>query len=248
MAKLNSIRAMTKVDAIKALMKDNGGVASWKYIYDNIERYYPAAKSSPEWKAGIRGVLYREIKNKESFKKVGFGIFALEEYQEEKQIEEIHKDPVRMHSYMEGIMVELGNYENHITFCADPTATFQANVFINQLTTIEDFPDFTYPEINSIAKRIDVIWFSSKGYRFPKRAVEIVDSIGTLGESLSRMYQLKEFQTDFYVIAPDKHIEKLHNTLSREPYSIERDRFIVKNYDETIDYYKKRLELEKLKF
>ncbi len=37
---------MTKIEAIKKLMQDNGGVASWKYIYDNIGEYYPAAKSS----------------------------------------------------------------------------------------------------------------------------------------------------------------------------------------------------------
>ena len=239
---------MTKVEAIKKLMQDNGGLASWKYIYDNIEKYYPAAKVSPEWEAGIRGVLYREIKNKQNFKRVSFGVFALNEYQEEKQIEEISKDQIRMHSYMEGIMVELGNYEKFITYCADPTAAFQPNVFINQLMTIDEFPNFTYPEINGISKRIDVLWFSSKGYKFPKRAIEIVDSIGTLGESLSRMYQLKEFQIDFYVLAPDKHIEKIQNTLSREPYSIQRKRFIVKTYNEAIDYYKKRLEFEKLKF
>lgn len=239
---------MTKVEAIKRLMQENGGLASWKYIYDNIEKYYPAVKVSPEWEAGIRGVLYREIKNKRNFKRVSFGVFALNEYQEEKQIDEISKDQIRMHSYMEGIMVELGNYEKFITYCADPTAAFQPNVLINQLMTINDFPNFTYPEINGISKRIDVLWFSSEGYKFPKRAIEIVDSIGTLGESLSRMYQLKEFQTDFYVLAPDKHIEKIKNTLSREPYSISRDRFIVKTFNETIDYYKKRLELEKLKF
>ena len=43
-------------------------------------------------------------------------------------------------------------------------------------------------------------------------------------------------------------MEKIQNTLNREPYSIQRNRFIVKTYDEAIDYYKKRLELEKLKF
>jgi len=37
-----------------------------------------------EWQAGIRGVLYREIKNNRNFKKIGFGIFALKEYEEEK--------------------------------------------------------------------------------------------------------------------------------------------------------------------
>ncbi len=44
---------MTKVDAIKKLMEENGGVASWQYVYDNIERYYPSAKASQEWQAGI---------------------------------------------------------------------------------------------------------------------------------------------------------------------------------------------------
>jgi hypothetical protein len=61
---------------------------------------------------------------------------------------------------MEGIMIELGNYEKHLTYCADPTATFQANVLINQLTTIDNFPDFTYPQINAIAKRIGIIYLT----------------------------------------------------------------------------------------
>lgn len=41
---------MTKVDALIALIKDNGGVASWQYVYNNIERYYPAAKASENGK------------------------------------------------------------------------------------------------------------------------------------------------------------------------------------------------------
>ncbi len=153
-----------------------------------------------------------------------------------------------MHSYIEGIMVELGNFEKYMTYCADPSASFQNNIFINQLTTISEFPNFTYQEINEIAKRIDVVWFQNEGYNFPKRAIEVVDSISTLGEALNRMYQIKEFQADFYVLAPKKHIEKIKKTLNREPYSIQRDRFIVKNYDEVIDYYNKRLNIEKLKF
>ena len=30
---------LTKVNALATLMNDNGGAASWKYIYDNIEVY-----------------------------------------------------------------------------------------------------------------------------------------------------------------------------------------------------------------
>jgi len=237
---------MTKVDALIALIKDNGGVASWQYIYDNIEKYYPAAKASRTWKSGLRGVLYREIRNNRNFKCVGFGVYALNEYEEEKAFEDIRKNNVRMHSYIEGLLVELGNYEKFDTYCADPTAKFQANVFINQIATILDFPEFTYPEINYIAKRIDVIWFTKTGHKFPKKAIEVVDGVGTLEEALSRMYQLKEFQTDFLVVSPLRLLNKINDKLKREPYSIYKERFSVKCYDDIINYYKNRLEIEKL--
>jgi hypothetical protein len=239
---------MTKVEAMKKLMQDNGGLASWKQLYENIDKYYHGIKSGSEWMAGLRGVLYREIKNEKNFKKVGIGIYALIDYEQGKDLQEIKKDEVRMHSYLEGVMVEMGNYERFATYCADPNAKFQKNVPISQLTTLPSFPEFTYHEIVTIAKRIDVIWFNNKGYRFPKRIIEIVDSIGTLGESLNRMYQLKEFCTDFYVIAPEKHIKKITNSLNREPYSIEKDRFIVKSYTDALEYYQKRIDLEMVKF
>ena len=113
---------MTKVDAIRKVMEKNGGFASWNYIYDNIEKYYPAIKSTEDWQEGIRGVLYREIKTNKNFKRISLGTFALQEYKQEKQISEIIKGNIRMHSYIEGLIVELGNYEKFDTFCADPSS------------------------------------------------------------------------------------------------------------------------------
>ena len=61
---------VTKVEAIKKVLEDFGGKATWQQIYDNIEKYYPAAKASKAWKEGIRGVLYREIKRGRNFKRI----------------------------------------------------------------------------------------------------------------------------------------------------------------------------------
>lgn len=77
---------MTKVEAIKKVLEDNNGAASWNIIYNNIEKYYPTAKNSVEWKAGIRGVLYREIRKDKSFKQIGLGLFALKDYKTEKTL------------------------------------------------------------------------------------------------------------------------------------------------------------------
>ena len=67
---------MRKIDAIEKVMLDNGGTASWSVIYDNITKYYPNAKSPSDWKEGLRGVVYREMKNNNRFKKIGLGAVA----------------------------------------------------------------------------------------------------------------------------------------------------------------------------
>ncbi|GAA9203323.1 hypothetical protein HpHA199_02280 [Helicobacter pylori] len=60
---------MTKVNAIKKVMEDNKGIVSWTILYNQIEKYYPSIRASKEWEAGLRGVLYREIRNHKNFKK-----------------------------------------------------------------------------------------------------------------------------------------------------------------------------------
>ena len=67
----------TKVQALVWLLRENGGSADWEYIYANIERYYPHAKVSKEWKAGLRGVLYRQIRKKRTFEKTGPACYGL---------------------------------------------------------------------------------------------------------------------------------------------------------------------------
>lgn len=77
---------MTKVEAIKKVLEDNGGIATWEIIYNEIEKYYPEAKKSREWSAGIRGVLYREIKNNKSFKRIDEGVYSLADYDVNKLV------------------------------------------------------------------------------------------------------------------------------------------------------------------
>ena len=117
---------MTKVEAIRKVLEDNGGAASLSVIYDKITKYYPTAKYSHEWEAGIRGVLYRAIRENKGFKKIGLSIYALSDYTEESKPKA--NDKVRMHSFMEGICLELGNIKNYNTYTADPSAIYRDNL------------------------------------------------------------------------------------------------------------------------
>lgn len=226
---------MTKVEAIAKVMEDNGGTASLAVIYENITKYYPTAKDSREWEAGLRGVLYREIRNNRWFKKIGLSIYALLDYQEEKKPD--LNDTVRMHSYIEGICLELGNFNGYLTYTADQSAAYRDNLKLSNIATIQDLPLFSYEGIINEAKRIDVIWFNKTGYAFPKRVFEVVDSIGTLNGAFNRSLQLKNFITEFYIVAPERHHEKYLQTVDLEIYLPQKDRFRFINYDDILELY-----------
>ena len=40
----SGVIVLTKVEAIRQLMMDNGGAITLRMLYDNIEKYYPEAK------------------------------------------------------------------------------------------------------------------------------------------------------------------------------------------------------------
>lgn len=226
---------MTKVEAIEKVMEGNGGVASLDIIYNNICKYYPAAKESKEWEAGIRGVLYREIRNNRRFKKIGLSIYALSDYKEEQKPK--RKDNIRIHSYIEGICLELGNFNGYLTYTADPSAIYRDNLRLSDFATMDEMPKFSYDGIITEAKRIDVLWFNRRGYAFPKRVFEVVDSISTLNGAFNRSLQLKNFNTDFVIVAPEKHHEKFNQTIDMEIYQPQKERFSFVNYDDIIELY-----------
>lgn len=225
---------MTKVDAIEKVMIDNGGSATLQVIYDNIERYYPSAKVSKDWSAGIRGVLYRELSHGTRFKKIGLSIYALADYTEEK-INKINR--VRRHSLIEGICIELGNSQNYNTFTADPSALYRDNTYLNNIASISDLPCFTYSDILHQARLIDVLWFNKSTLSFPQFAFEVVDSIGTLNGALNRCMQLHNFRTKFFIVAPEEHRAKYEQTMNLAIYRQQKELFEFLPYDTIMDTY-----------
>ena len=235
---------MTKVEAIQKVMEDNGGTASLKLIYENICKYYPTAKKSEKWDAGIRGVLYREIRNKQRFKKIGLSIYALEGYKEERK--PTTKDTLRMHSYIEGICIELGNFNGFNTFTADPSAFYRDKLQLKNVITLSELPPFSYPQILHEAKHIDVVWFNKRGLAFPQKVFEVVDSVNTLNGAFNRSLQLRNFRTEFFIVAPEKHHDKYRQTIELEIYQENKDRFTFVNYDDIQNLYETTLKTKKI--
>ena len=101
------------------------------------------------------------------------------------------------------------------TFTADPTAQYN-RLALSNITTLKTIPEFTYSSILEATKRIDVLWFNDKGFQYPKRAIEVVDSIGTLEPALKRTLQLIEFNLSFYILCKKEHLKKVEKELNAE--------------------------------
>jgi hypothetical protein len=68
---------MIKIKAIEMVMTAHGGSATMEQIYNEAKTHLPDVDKSPHWKAGLRGVLYREIRNNKTFKKVQAATYGL---------------------------------------------------------------------------------------------------------------------------------------------------------------------------
>jgi predicted nucleotide-binding protein (sugar kinase/HSP70/actin superfamily) len=68
---------MTKVEAIRKVMEANGGTATLSQIYKQVKKYKEDIDQAADWKAGLRGVLYREVRNNKTFKKVHESTYGL---------------------------------------------------------------------------------------------------------------------------------------------------------------------------
>ena len=152
-----------------------------------------------------------------------------------------------MHPFIEGICLELGNFNNFLTYTPDKTAIFKDKIFLNQIETLKQIPDFTYPEIINEIKRIDVLWFNKRGFLFPQKVFEVVDSIGTLSEALNRCSQLLPFSLKFYIIAPKKYKDKFETKINKEPYCGFKERFLFRNYEAIINFYEQAVKYNELK-
>jgi len=239
-------------DLIEKMMMDNNGTASLSYLYENANKY----KKLPDgdWQKTLRGVLYRDEK-KGRFKKIGLGVFAISNYNSEnsaydaaiknKSSESYLKSNRDLHSSVEGMLIELGNFFDFKTYTCDINKSFD-NKKLKDLIDYSPMPEFTYKEITDIISKSDVIWFSKNKFAFPKYIFE-VEASTDFTNSMHKMYQLIDFDSRFYLIAPHSRKQTFLNRIGREPFNSIKGKFTFHSFEEVAELYFKSIEQNELK-
>lgn len=239
-------------DLIELIMTKNNGMASLNFLYEQASSYKELP--SGDWQKTLRGVLYREV-NRGRFKKIGLGVYALSDYEDEdsaysyalkkRSVSQYLKDIKDYHSSIEGMLLELGNFFEHITYTSDLNKSFDGKK-LRELCSIIEVPDFTYPELKTLISKSDTIWFTKTRLPFPKYIFE-VEATTDFISSMLKMYQLLNFDAKFVLVASERRKGIFTDRINKEPFAKEKHKFSFRSFEDVVNLYFSSVEHYELK-
>jgi hypothetical protein len=234
---------MKWTEVIEAIMADNEGVASLELLYQQASRYRSPLPAG-DWQKTLRGVLYREVR-RGRYVKVGLGVYALPSAQSQtsayaqavqgvspsnylQQVSDVH-------STVEGMLIEIGNYLEYQTYTSDRSRTFDGKR-LGDLCRLQQVPSFTYSELVDTVSRCDVIWFSQGQRPFPKFVYEVENTTNFVS-SMHKMYQLRDINARFVLVAPEKRRKTFEQMLKNAPFDSVASRYTFRSFEQVAEFY-----------
>ncbi|MFN4032378.1 MAG: hypothetical protein ACK4ME_01950 [Fimbriimonadales bacterium] len=231
-------------EVIRAIIQSNGGQASLHTLYEQAGQYRNLPTG--DWQKTLRGVLYREARKGE-YIRVGLGVFALPQqaqnlpptaYQQAAQGQSFRnylEQQSDTHGAVQGMLIEIGNYLGYLTYTSDKNRTFDGKPLQN-LCRLSKIPQFAYPGLVNIARRRDVLWFSNSRHPLPKYIYD-VENTTDFRNSMQQMYQLKDFDARFVLVADAQKRSLFEQKLQCEPFAEIASRYWFRSFEQVARFY-----------
>jgi len=232
---------MTWEESILWVVKQKGGVASLQDLYTSV----PALLTQTQTRDSAHSIraYLRRLKQKSLIKQVGLSLYALcdvspenpfyetalSESDVERALSSIPKNAV--HGFIEGMLIDLGNFIGTETYTPDKHIVFNGKP-LNELCSQRRLPNFTYKEIVESTAMIDVIWLKDG---FPIKTFD-VEQTTDFKSALLCVYQLRDFNTQFFVVAPDSRRKAYQKRLLLKPFI--EIQHAIRFYQEVYDAYR----------
>lgn len=232
----NKEKELTWSQAIEKAIIDLGYIATLKQIYQLAPTFKSFTGLTPD------RTINERVQRDSNFIKIKPGLYALKNHLDKLPDEYnplVSKSPEEedkiTHSYIQGLLLEIGNLQKFKTFSPDKGANF-LNKKLNDIMTQRDVPNFTYERIINSTRFIDVIWFNKR--LFPDAIFEVENSTN-FRNSLVKFVELQDFKTKMILIAPNEKskIAKYQQEIEKSAFSSIKDRVSFYNYDYIIKMY-----------
>ncbi|OGL47780.1 MAG: hypothetical protein A2W05_11500 [Candidatus Schekmanbacteria bacterium RBG_16_38_10] len=230
--------------AILQVIEKHNGIATLRDIYSEISLLIGKSNAQNS-NHNIRGYLRRLKTAKKLIKQIGLSTYALINVElkenifeninsrefEKTFLNEIPKENV--HGYVEGMLVELGNYSGYETYTPDRNVVFNSKP-LSELVSYNVIPNFSYPEVIDHAKQIDVIWFRDK---FPVKTFDVENSTD-FTKAFLRAYQLRYYKTKFFMVSDSERKGTYDKKVKSQPFGLIEDNSDFLSYKDVYDLYK----------
>ena len=228
------MKKITQELQVIEVLRKAGGYATLRRLNELVD-FSTWATKTPE--ASVR----RIVQNSPEIFKIQPGLWALEECRDEvlrrfelKPGNEKSKE-IFTHAYYQGLLVEIGKFRHFKTFVP---AQDKGNLFIDkklgEITDTTELPDFTYEELKKRARMVDVIWFNERN--MPSDFYE-VEHTTNIKNSLSKFYELQDFNAGFYIVADARRKKEYEDKLHVSMFAPIEKRVKFLNYSQVVGMY-----------
>ncbi len=225
---------MTQEQQVIETMRKLGGYATFRRLNATVD-FSTWKTKTPE--ASVR----RIVQNSSHIFRIQPGLWALEECREEVlklfelKIGNAQSEDLFTHGYYQGLLVEIGKFQNMTTYVP---AQDKNRLFIGQklseLTDTTVIPAFTYDGLLKRARTVDVIWFNE---RMMPSAFYEVEHTTDIKNSLSKFYELQDFQAGFYIVANISRKKEFEDKLHVSIFSSIENRVKFLDYNKVAELH-----------
>ena len=227
---------MTQPEQVIQAMRDNGGFATLRQLNELID-FSKWGTKTPE--ASVR----RIVQVNDAFFRIQPGLWALDECREEIlklfQIKPGNQKSEEQftHGFYQGLLIEIGKLMHYITYV--PAQDKNRKYLDKPLSEVSDLiqlPDFTTNKlIQSKARTVDVIWFNNSRH-MPAAFYEVEHSTD-IKNSLSKFYELQDFNAKFRIVANENREDEFKDKISASIFDEIRDRVKFLSYGEVANFH-----------
>lgn len=246
---------MKQYEAIIETLENLGGVATLGELNKEVFKIKDC-----EWKtktpfASIR----RIVQQTKGIYKIKPGLYGLEKYKKNHIGDGIvpetdkNKDSAAIckfnHTYYQGILLIIGKYRHMQTFIPnqDKNKKFYNGKTLQELSTLDEQPQYSYPQLVKRSSTIDTIWFNKRN--MPDSFFEIEHSTD-IQNSLLKFYDLQDLYARMVIVADTKRRCEFEHKLKFHAFNELRTKKRVSflSYEALIRQYEMELEKQSLDF
>ncbi|UWG47102.1 hypothetical protein HSRCO_0811 [Halanaeroarchaeum sp. HSR-CO] len=219
---------------MKQVMKDNGGYATLKHLYEHAPHVEGSEWGTKTPNASIRRIVQR----RDPFFKIRPGLWGLEEFREELP-EHLNTESVSPekeqqydHTYYQGLLAEVGNMRVAETWIPSQDKN---QAFLDQtladVRSLDSIPEFGYEGMVRRARTVDVVCFNHR--RMPDSLLEVEFSTD-FQNSLHKFLDLQDYYANFVIVADETRKDQFEKRLGQSGFEVIRDRVDFLNFDEVV--------------